>query len=51
MITEEPFVREALVGRPLAISAAYVALIGGILLLAWLRNRRTALRSQVEALQ
>jgi YjbE family integral membrane protein len=51
MITEEPFVHEALVGRPLAVSAAYNAIIGGILGLAWLRNRRTVPRSQVEALQ
>ena len=51
MITEEPFVHEYLAGRPLAISAAYAAIIGGILGLAWLRNRRMAPREQVGVAQ
>jgi YjbE family integral membrane protein len=51
MLTEEPFVHEFLTGRTVAISAVYIAVVGGILGLAWLRNRRTALRSQLEVLQ
>jgi YjbE family integral membrane protein len=51
MITEEPFVHELLTGRPVAISAVYIAVVGGILGLSWLRNRRTAPRSQLEVLQ
>jgi YjbE family integral membrane protein len=51
MLTEEPFVHELLTGRTVAISAVYIAVVGGILGLAWLHNRRTALRSQLEVLQ
>jgi YjbE family integral membrane protein len=51
MITEEPFVRELLAGRTVAVSAVYIVVVGAILGLAWLRNRRVALRSQVEVLQ
>jgi YjbE family integral membrane protein len=51
MITEEPFVHDYLAGRPLAVSAAYAAIIGGILGLAWLRNRRTVPRAQMGGAQ
>jgi YjbE family integral membrane protein len=51
MLTEEPFVHELLTGRTAALTAVYAATVGGILGLAWLRNRRAALRSQMEVLQ
>jgi YjbE family integral membrane protein len=51
MLTEEPLVRELLAGSPAGISAIYIAVVGGILGLAWLRNRRAAVRSQLEAVQ
>jgi predicted tellurium resistance membrane protein TerC len=51
MLTDEPFVRELLAGSPAGISAIYIAVVGGILGLAWLRNRRAAVRSQLEAVQ
>lgn len=40
MIVGEPFVRELLAGRTAATAAAYAALVGGVLGLAFLRNRR-----------
>jgi YjbE family integral membrane protein len=40
MVTDEPFVRELLEARPKSIALAYAAIIGGVLGLAWLRNRR-----------
>lgn len=51
MLTEEPLVRELLTGRTVAIPAVYVAVVGGILGLAWLRNRRVATQSHLEVLQ
>jgi len=51
MLTEEPLVHELLAGRMVAIPAVYVAVVGGILGLAWLRNRRVATQSHLEVLQ
>jgi YjbE family integral membrane protein len=51
MLVEEPFVHDLIADHTLALSGVYVTVVGGILGLAWLRNRRVALRSQVEALQ
>lgn len=51
MLTEEPFVQELLDGRAIAILAIYIAIGGGTLGLAWLRNRRAAVRSRTEVLQ
>lgn len=42
MITEEPFVRELLAGRTVSVAAIYATLVGGVLALAFLRNRRPA---------
>jgi len=42
MIVGEPFVRELLAGRTASVAAVYAALVGGVLGLAWLRNRRPA---------
>ena len=42
MIVEEPLVGQALAGQPLFRLAIYVALIGGVLGIAALRNRRSA---------
>ena len=43
MIASETFVKEALEGRPAAAGLLYIGVIGGVLGLAWLRNRRTAM--------
>jgi YjbE family integral membrane protein len=51
MLTDEPLVRELLDGRTAAVSAVYVAVVGGTLGLAWLRNRRAAMRAHSEVLQ
>ena len=51
MLADEALVRELLAGSPAGISAIYIAVVGGILGLAWLRNRRAAVRSQLEAVQ
>jgi YjbE family integral membrane protein len=51
MVTEEPLVRELLEGRTAAVPAVYVAVVGGTLALAWLRNRRVAMRAHPEVLQ
>jgi len=51
MVTEEPLVRELLDGRTAAVPAVYVAVVGGTLALAWLRNRRVAMRAHPEVLQ
>jgi YjbE family integral membrane protein len=51
MIAEEPSVRELIDGRAAAVPAVYIAVVGGTLGLAWLRNRRTAVRSHTEVLQ
>jgi len=51
MITEEPLARELLDGRTGAVPAVYVAVVGGTLGLAWLRNRRAATRAHPEVLQ
>jgi len=40
MMVAEPFARELLAGRTAAVAAVYAALVGGVLGLAWLRNRR-----------
>jgi YjbE family integral membrane protein len=42
MIVEEPLVEQALAGQPLFRLAIYAALIGGVLGIAALRNRRSA---------
>jgi YjbE family integral membrane protein len=51
MVTDEPLVRELLDGRTAAVPAVYVAVVGGTLALAWLRNRRVAMRAHPEVLQ
>lgn len=51
MLTEEPLVRELLDGRAAAVAAAYAAVVGGTLGLAWLRNRRASMRAHSEVLQ
>jgi len=43
MIVSEPFVKEALDGRASWSALIYIGVIGGVLGLAWLRNRRAAL--------
>ena len=48
MLVGEPFVRELLAGRATSVAAVYAALIGGVLGLAWVRNRRPA-RISMEA--
>jgi YjbE family integral membrane protein len=40
MIVSEPLVEEALASRPVVADAIYIAVIGGVLGLAWLRNRK-----------
>jgi YjbE family integral membrane protein len=40
MLVSEPLLEEKLTARPLFTSLIYVAVIGGVLGLAWLRNRR-----------
>jgi len=42
MLAAEPFVATQLAARPLATPLLYLAVIGGVLGLAWLRNRRPA---------
>jgi YjbE family integral membrane protein len=44
MITGEPLVEDALAGRRVASNLVYAATIGGVLGIAWLRNRRPAVR-------
>jgi len=51
MVTDEPLVRELLEGRTAAVPAVYIAVVGGTLVLAWLRNRRAAVRAHPEVLQ
>ncbi|HET7765649.1 MAG TPA: TerC family protein [Burkholderiales bacterium] len=51
MLTEEPLVHELLDDRAAAAPAVHVAIAGGTLGLAWLRNRRTAIRAHTEVLQ
>jgi predicted tellurium resistance membrane protein TerC len=46
MIVSEAFVKEALEGQPAAAALIYLGVIGGVLGLAWLRNRRAALPKQ-----
>ena len=48
MIVSEAFVRELLAGRTASVAAVYAALVGGVLGLAFLRNRRPA-RISMEA--
>jgi YjbE family integral membrane protein len=48
MIVSEAFVRELLVDRTASVAAVYAALVGGVLALAFLRNRRPA-RISMEA--
>jgi YjbE family integral membrane protein len=48
MIVSEAFVRELLAGRSASVAAVYAALVGGVLGLAFLRNRRPA-RISMEA--
>jgi len=43
MIVSEPFIHEALEARPSRTALVYIGAIGGVLGLAWLRNRRAAL--------
>jgi len=51
MIAEEPLVRELLDGNAASVPAVYVAVVGGTLGLAWLRNRRAAIHVHTEVLQ
>ena len=51
MLTEEPLVRELLEGGAHAVPAVHVAVVAGTLGVAWLRNRRAAIRAQPEVLQ
>ena len=46
MISEEPFVAEQLADHPAAVTAVYAVVVGGVLGLAWLRNRRPLFQSQ-----
>ncbi len=48
MIVGEAFVRELLAGRTGSVATVYAVLVGGVLGLAWLRNRRPA-RISMEA--
>jgi YjbE family integral membrane protein len=49
MIVSEPLVEEALAGRAALANAVYIAVIGGVLGLAWMRNRKA--QKTKEALQ
>jgi YjbE family integral membrane protein len=51
MLTEEPLVHDVLDGGAVAVPAVHVAVIAGTLGLAWLRNRRAAIRTHSEVLQ
>jgi YjbE family integral membrane protein len=51
MLTEEPLVRALLEGGATAVPAVHVAVVAGTLGLAWLRNRRAAIRAHPEVLQ
>jgi YjbE family integral membrane protein len=42
MITNEPLVKEWLSGKPAVVALAYAAILGGVLGVSWLRNRRAA---------
>jgi YjbE family integral membrane protein len=48
MMTAEPMIEARLDGMPGAVPLAYVAVVGGVLALAWLRNRRTAPQKPLE---
>jgi YjbE family integral membrane protein len=51
MIADEPLIETWLDGRPGIKTLVYLAVIGGVLGLAWLRNRRTAPAKAKEAIQ
>lgn len=51
MLTEEALVSELLDGRASAGPAVQAAVVAGTLMLAWLHNRRAAIRAHTEALQ
>jgi predicted tellurium resistance membrane protein TerC len=53
MLADEPLLQEFLDGRPGLKTALYLALIGGVLGLAWLRNRKLAAQENArkEAMQ
>jgi YjbE family integral membrane protein len=42
MIVSEPFLQDAFAARPVTVGAIYVTVIGGVLGLAWITNRRPA---------
>jgi len=46
MLLEEPFVAQSFSHHPAAAIGTYAVVVGGVLGLAWLRNRRPALQSQ-----
>jgi len=48
MITGEPFVSELLHQRRGAVNALYLAVIGGVLGIGWLRNRRTTMQKAIQ---
>ena len=51
MIVSEPLFANYLAARPVTVGLIYVGIIGGVLGIAWLRNREPAAdRSQKEAL-
>ncbi len=48
MITGEPVVKEALAGRPGIVVLLYAGIIGGVLGIAWARNRRSISQKALE---
>jgi len=48
MITSEPFVSELLHERRGAVNALYLAVIGGVLGIGWLRNRRATMQKTMQ---
>jgi YjbE family integral membrane protein len=50
MIVSEPFIEETLASRSVVVNSIYLAVIGGVLGLAWLRNRK-AQKAAKEVLQ
>ena len=49
MITNEPVVKDMLAGRPAIVALLYAGIIGGVLGIAWARNRRTAVSQKALA--
>jgi len=50
MIVSEAFVKDALEGRSAAAALIYLGVIGGVLGLAWLRNRRAPAKQRLEVI-